>query len=140
MNFLLFQLQSSNSSWTRILISPLNRAVHLLSLFIEPLAENIIVPWNLWFFKNISSLLEYRCSQCCVSFRCTAEWFSYTFIKTCIYFFFKFFPPFMLLQNIEQHYLCCTVGPCWLYVLNATVCTCQSQSPNLSPLPNLPPL
>ena len=45
--------------------------------------------------------------------------------------------PFTLLQNIEQSSLCYTVGPCWLCVLNIAVCTCQSQTPNLSfpPLP-----
>ena len=48
--------------------------------------------------------------------------------------------PFRLLQNIEQSSLCYTVGPCWLSVLNITVCTCQSQLPiYLSPNPKLPP-
>ena len=32
--------------------------------------------------------------------------------------------PFRLLQNIEQSSLCCTVGPCWLSILNIAVCTC----------------
>ena len=31
--------------------------------------------------------------------------------------------PFRLLQNIEQSSLCCTVGPCWLSILNVAVCT-----------------
>ena len=35
--------------------------------------------------------------------------------------------PFSLLCNTEQISLCCTVGPCWLSVLNIAVCTCQSQ-------------
>ena len=29
-------------------------------------------------------------------------------------FFFNFFSPFGLLQNIKQHFLCCTVDSCWL--------------------------
>ena len=37
--------------------------------------------------------------------------------------------PFKLLHNIEQNSPCCTVGPCWLSVLNIAVCTCQSQTP-----------
>ena len=40
---------------------------------------------------------------------------------------------FRLLQNIEQSSLCYTVGPCWLSILNIAMCTCQSQTPNLSP-------
>ena len=47
--------------------------------------------------------------------------------------------PFGLLQNIEQRSLCYTVGPCWLSVLNIAVCTCRSQTPNLSPPPTFPP-
>ena len=47
--------------------------------------------------------------------------------------------PFRLLQNIEQHSLCYTLGPCWLSILNITECTCQPQTPNLSLSPTLPP-
>ena len=32
--------------------------------------------------------------------------------------------PFKLLQNIEQHSLCYTVGPCWLSISNIAVCIC----------------
>ena len=39
--------------------------------------------------------------------------------------------PFRLLQNIKQHSLCYTVGPCWLSILNIAVCISQSQTPNL---------
>ena len=37
--------------------------------------------------------------------------------------------PLMLLQNVEPSSLCYTEGPC--YLLNITVSTCQSQTPNL---------
>ena len=47
--------------------------------------------------------------------------------------------PFKLLHDMEQSSLCCTVGPCWLSILNIAVCTCQSQTPYLSLLPTLPP-
>ena len=47
--------------------------------------------------------------------------------------------PFRLLQSIEQSSLCYTVGPCWLFILNIFGCTCQSQTPNLSLPPTLPP-
>ena len=48
---------------------------------------------------------------------------------------------FRLLQSIEQSSTCYTVGPCWFSILNVTVCTCLSQTPNLSlpPLLPLPP-
>ena len=47
--------------------------------------------------------------------------------------------PFRLLQSIEQSSLCYTVGP-WLSILNTAVCTCQSQTPNLSLPPHPSPL
>ena len=40
--------------------------------------------------------------------------------------------PLRLLQNFEQSPLCYTVGPYWLSIFNIVVCTCQSQTPNLS--------
>ena len=43
--------------------------------------------------------------------------------------FFQILFPFTLLQNIEQSSLCYTVGPCWLSIVNITLCTCQSQTP-----------
>ena len=69
------------------------------------------------------SIVDY---QCCVSFRYPAKGFSYT--RVCSFsnsFFIR------LLQSTEQSSLCCTVGPCWLSVLNIAVCTCQSRTPNL---------
>ena len=39
--------------------------------------------------------------------------------------FFKVLFPSRLLQNIEQHSLCYTVGPCLLSILNTVVCTLQ---------------
>ena len=44
-----------------------------------------------------------------------------------VYILFQIVFPFRLLQNIEQNSLCCTVGPCWLSILNYPL-------PNLSPL------
>ena len=32
-------------------------------------------------------------------------------------------------HNIAQSSPCYTVGPCWLFILNTAVCTCQSQTP-----------
>ena len=37
--------------------------------------------------------------------------------------------PFRLLHNIEQSSLCYTIGPCWLSILNISVCTCPFQIP-----------
>ena len=43
-----------------------------------------------------------------------------------------------LLQNIEQHFLCYTIGS-WLIILNIAVCSCQSQTPPIYPsLPSCP--
>ena len=67
-------------------------------------------------------------------FRCTAEWFTYSY--TCILFQILF--PSRLLRNAEQSSLCYTVDPCWLSILNIAVCRCQSQTPDLS-LTHLPP-
>ena len=39
---------------------------------------------------------------------------------------------FGLLQNIEPSPLCYTVGPCWLYILNIAVCTCQPKETEAS--------
>ena len=72
-----------------------------------------------------------------ISFKCTTKWFSYTYIHVSILF--QILSPFKLLQNIEYSFLCYTVGPCWLSVLYIVVCTCKSQTPNLS-LPSLFPL
>ena len=58
-------------------------------------------------------------------------------IHVCILFQILF--PFRLLQSIEQSFLCCTVGPSWLSILNIAVCTCQSQTPNLCLPPTLAP-
>ena len=50
--------------------------------------------------------------QCHVSFRCTAKWFSYTYL--CIYSL-SFF-PYRILWSIEYTSLCYTVGPCWFSI------------------------
>ena len=47
--------------------------------------------------------------------------------------------PSRLPCNIEQSPLCCLGGPCWLSILNVVVCSCPSQTPELSLLPILPP-
>ena len=53
--------------------------------------------------------------QCCVSFRYTAKWFSYT------YMFFQILFPYWLLQNIKYSSLCYIVGLCWLSILSSSV-------------------
>ena len=72
--------------------------------------------------------------QCCVSFCCTAKWFSYTYIYSFSY----SFP--LLLQEIEYSSLCYTVGPCCLSILYIVGCICWSHTPNLSLLHPLSPL
>ena len=41
-----------------------------------------------------------------------------------LYILFQILFPFRLLRDIEQSFLCYTVGPCWLSILNIAVCTC----------------
>ena len=51
---------------------------------------------------------------------------------------FQIISQFRLLQNFEQSSLCYTVGTCWLSILYTAVCTCQSQTPQVSVSPALP--
>ena len=57
----------------------------------------------------------------------------------CVYIPFSDSFPYKLLQDIKCISLCYTVGPCWLSILYIVVCTCQSQTPQLSLPPTLPP-
>ena len=47
--------------------------------------------------------------------------------------------PSRLPHTTEQSSLSCTIGPCWLSILNLTVCTCHSKLPNYPIPPILPP-
>ena len=58
--------------------------------------------------------------------------FIYLFLHIHVSILFQILFPFRLLQSTEQSSLCYTVGPCWLSILNIAMCTCQSQTPNLS--------
>ena len=83
-----------------------------------------VIPIFFFFFWSIVGL------QC---FRCTSQWFSYTYIYISILFQILF--HYRLLQDIEYSSLCHTVGPCWLSILYIVVCICHSQILNLSPPP-----
>ena len=37
--------------------------------------------------------------------------------------------PSMLPRDVEQSFMCSTVGPYWLSILNIAACTCPSQTP-----------
>ena len=45
--------------------------------------------------------------------------------------------PSRLAHNTEQISVCCTIGACWLSILNIAVCTWHSQSPHC-PFPQQP--
>ena len=75
--------------------------------------------------------------QCCVSFKCTAQWFTHTHIYVCvcvcvcvyIYIYIYIIPfrilfPYSLLQNIEYSSLCHTVDLGCLSVLYIIMCAC----------------
>jgi len=57
----------------------------------------------------------------CVSFRCTAKWFSSA--QTYIYLFQILF-SYRLLQSVECSSLCYTADLCWLLILNLVGCIC----------------
>ena len=42
--------------------------------------------------------------------------------------------PSKLPHSIEQSSMCCTIGPCWLTILNIAVCTCPSQTKEVKDL------
>ena len=67
--------------------------------------------------------------KCCVSFRCIKNWFSYTYISILFH--------YRLLQDTGFSSLYYTVGLCSLSILYVAMCTCQSQTSNLSPFPSL---
>ena len=75
-----------------------------------------------WF---LFKLLFFNCGivdlQYYISFRCIAQWFSYTHTHTHTHthiyiIFFQILFPCKLLQNIEYSSLCYIVGPCWLSI------------------------
>ena len=72
--------------------------------------------------------------QCCISFRYTTKWFSFTYtFKN----FFQILFPFRLLQSIKQNSLCYIINLCWFSILNIVVYICSV--PNLQfihPPPN----
>ena len=80
--------------------------------------------------------------QCCVSFRCTAKWFSYTYTYLSILF--KLFSHLGCYITLQSS-LCYTVNPCWLSILNTAVHTCiidvqlsQHSLPNVQSILSLP--
>ena len=89
-------------------------------------------PRLVFLYKFFLTVVEF---QCCVSFRCTAKWFSYTYI--CIYILFHILFHYSLLQDIEYSFLCYTVWPCCLSILYVVVCIYSSQTPYLFLIPPL---
>ena len=73
---------------------------------IKTLAKNKKRFWDWLVDRFYWSIVDF---QCCVSFKYTAKWFSYTYIYS---FFFEILFPCRLLQNIGYSSLCYTVGPC----------------------------
>ena len=85
--------------------------------------------FSFFFFLNLFywSMVDL---QCCLSFQCTAKWFSYT----SIYILFHILFHYGLLQDMEYSSLCYTVGPDCLSILYIIVfffhfhkTTCLSQ-------------
>ena len=101
-----------NKGLTHQLLYLLKESQFLLPLgtvfFFFPLFLKIFIYFN-W------SIIDLQC------FRCTAKWFSYTYI--CVYIFpFRFFSIIGYYKILNIVSLCYTVGPCWLSVLYMVVC------------------
>ena len=62
--------------------------------------------------------------QCCVTLRCTAQWFKHIFVSMYLFIPFHILSSYRLLQNIKCSFLCYTVDPFWLSVLYVWVCIC----------------
>ena len=71
--------------------------------------------------------------QCCISFRCTAKWISYTY--TYIHSFLDSFPIQVITEYWEEFPVLYSRSLLVIYFIYSSVCICQSQSPNLSLFP-----
>ena len=71
--------------------------------FLKPQMVKLLI------FKNWSLIYLH----CCISFWCTANWFSYTYVNI----FFHILFHYGLLQDIEYSSLCQTVETCYLSIL-----------------------
>ena len=94
--------------------------------------------YSIVFFFYIFEIFKFSYTlQCCVSFCCTAKWFSYVYTYT-PRFWISF--PFKSPQSIEQSSLTYTVCSHQLSILYtaSVVYVCQSQSPNSSHRPLSP--
>ena len=85
--------------------------VHLPSKQLNALVRACLPLGTFLFFKFFLILKKSKYLQCCVCFRCTAKWLSYTYV----YVLFQILFHCRLLQDIEYSSLCYTVGPCCLF-------------------------
>ena len=59
------------------------------------------------------------------------QFYIYIYVYVCVYIYIYIYQivlPIRLLQNIEQGFLCYTVDPCWLSILNIALCTYIQQN------------
>ena len=94
---------------------------------VSPFLKNLLIYLFSWSIVDL---------QRCVSFRCTAQWFSFIYIYVYIYILFQILFLYRLLQNIVYSFWCCTVGPCWLPILYIVlwidICHLFFQIPHIS--------
>ena len=111
-------------SWMCV-VKCMGKKSHIFSIIVIPFPtpskgwEFWLFPCTLSIFKSMRFFRGFFCFlflvvdlQCCLSFRCTAEWFS--FIYLCVYFYFRLFSlkDYHKILSIVP----CAVqwGPCWL--------------------------
>ena len=106
-----WKLTFSSGSFQAIQSSSVCHSLETLAGFIVQFILIHKYSISFFFFFLIGSTVDLKC---CVSFNCTAKWFSYKHIYII---FFQILFPYRLLKNTEY-----TVGPCWLSVLHIVVC------------------
>ena len=75
-------------------------------------------------FKFSFVFLSWLCNWCFHVYRKGTQPYIYMYL-----FSLKTPLPSRLPHNIEPSSICCTVGPCWLSILNTAVCKCWRQTP-----------
>ena len=88
---------------------------------VHGIAELDMTKWLNWTELNWTDSQVTMWTECCDSFRWTT---GDSAIHIHVSILLQTFLPSRLPHNIKQSYLCYTVGPCWLSILNIEACTC----------------